>query len=172
MIQIHPGAMIECVGLLPTALAYGAKKNAKLLLDYRADTNLPGSYHNNHPQTPIYLLIDQENEEMLEIILKHGADANKKSEDFRPESRPLIRAIVGYDPFDGQEKGKGLKIIKLLLDAGADPYLEDNYSVYMYGFGKFFEASTPIDLAQKCGYSEIEALFQEQRIDQRIDEKK
>ena len=150
--------------LLPMALGYKAWENAKLLIAHGADTNLPGAYKDNHPESPIHIVISEENTEMLSLLLQHKGDPNQIGCASYPPSRPLIRLIKHHTEDDPEEKEKSLALIRILLQAGANPTLDDDYDIFFLDLEISFKVRTPLELAQVLGYKDIEKLFQE-RID-------
>lgn len=121
------------------ATLLGMTKQMSLLLEYGADPNTI----NSTGSTPIRLCCEISHKntedkliEQLELLLKHKADVNKPNK-FR--NTPLMLAS-----YNGIEK-----IVRILLDNGADP----NLAAYCGG--------TPLHFAVECGHiTVIEMLLQ------------
>jgi ankyrin repeat protein len=159
--------------LLHYACERGDPAIVEFLLQSGADPNLK----DNHGKTPIYsLLSNNANEQRLQcldLLLNAGADLHSQddqSEDplFRaaqmhsPEyvsqliaaGAPLTQkeAKAGWTPLhyacaDDEKKHGVLSVIRMLLEAGADPTVKDVYG------------RTPLDLALTNGNREVVRLF-------------
>ena len=74
--------------------------------------------------SPLRSATHEENFEVVEALLKHGADPNHRS-------------ITNFTPLHNAARANQVKIVKLLLDHGADPNIVD-----LDGFTAFMETES------------------------------
>lgn len=121
-----------------TAIHYASKKSGnirilKLLIDFGAEVNI---IDNKPGWTPLIYALHQNNIEGIKLLLKNGANLNIKY-DFGYTS--LHWAVLFYY--------RSPDMIKSLLEAGADPTIENE------------DGKTPLDLANEKNAIELVSLF-------------
>lgn len=101
-----------------------------------------------HGTTPLHWVAettDQQQEAIIELLIKYGADPNAR-DDFG-------RTPLHWVAFEGH-----LHAVELLLQAGADPNIQDMTS------------ETPLDQAEASGHTEIADLFRKIKGEQPLDD--
>jgi len=86
---------------------------ARVLLDSGADPNISAGWDG---RTPLQVAVANNNVTLARMLLKEGADPNATQPDSQ-EGAPAIYAAIEVE---------NLKLVELLLDAGADTKLADN----------------------------------------------
>lgn len=105
--------------LLHTACSEGYPDMAKFLLDNSIKINEKGI----NDYTPLHTAIQKRHYNFAKLLINYGAIVNCKDDH---GNTPLITAVMNYRNDD--------KMIKLLLENGADPSLENNYGISLYKF--------------------------------------
>ena len=144
-VLLEAGADIEHAnehGMTPLLTAVSGKNTvlAKVLLEAGADIDRANEYD----ITPLTLAIDNNDVEMARTLLEHGADVNNKT--MIVDCTPLFRAVsksnihrdcvvckdgewvkddIANEAKHGKEFCKSLRMIKLLLEYGADKNMTD-----------------------------------------------
>ena len=144
-VLLEAGADIEHAneyGMTPLLTAVSDKNTAlaKVLLEAGADIDRANEYD----ITPLTLAIDNNDVEMARTLLEHGADVNNKT--MIVDCTPLFRAVsksnihrdcvvckdgewvkddIANEAKHGEEFCKSLRMIKLLLEYGADKNMTD-----------------------------------------------
>lgn len=91
--------------------------------------------------TPLDWMIRFKRIDFIKHLISKGADVNKKSGPYLP----LYLALPEYGLKDSLDKSmeedieKNMKMIKLLLDAGADAYKKDDFKLSPFEYAKFFK---------------------------------
>ncbi len=100
--------------LLWKAVQRGLTDFVKVLLNNGAHIDIP----DNDGWTPLHMAVMNQNQEMVKLLLENNSAVNAQNK----YGNNVIWIAVYYAK--GQED-----IISLLIDAGADPYQENNYGV-------------------------------------------
>ncbi len=108
--------------------------------------NKPGLINERVPANnmgPIFYAVGTGNTEIVEILLKHGADVNEFIEkiDYKSSNIPVIN-MKGYSPIHDAVKQGDCEMVKFLVERGAD-------------YKRLFISETPLDLAQQYNHPEI-----------------
>lgn len=126
--------------LLFHSIAHGDIKDViGLLEDKEADVNAV----NINGSTPVHYAIYYENNDILEVLLKYGANPNVKE----------IEGIGGCTPIHRAVEKNNYELVQTLLKAGADPNITEKN-----GF-------TTLHLAARKGYKEIAKLLIDSGVD-------
>lgn len=137
--------------ILMTAARVGLKQVAQYLIDYGARV---GASEPNFGQTPLMIASRENHDEVVDLLIRHGADVNRRTRvGLEPVSIPPCKGTgcgsegVGINrsgvPDRGERyAGKGgmssllysardgnTKVAKLLLEAGADPEMEESNGI-------------------------------------------
>jgi ankyrin repeat protein len=107
-------------------------KIVHLLLDYRADPNIPGPtwvdrLKKRRTGTALQTAVDTKNLELVRILLEAGARANVLSSTYEDRRTPLEAAL---EKFKGEDS---MMLVQLLLAAGADVNLTGFCGYLRYG---------------------------------------
>lgn len=103
---------------LMEATTHGYIEIVKFLLENDADPNI----RDNKGYTALMIAADTENPEIVKVLLEKGADPNIINNQYNTTALKIVSDIIhvaSSDPI--------LKIIILLIENGADPYIEDIY---------------------------------------------
>lgn len=103
---------------LMEATTHGYIEIVKFLLENGADPNI----RDNKGYTALMIAADTENPEIVKVLLEKGADPNIINNQYNTTALKIVSDIIhvaSSDPI--------LKIIILLIENGADPYIEDIY---------------------------------------------
>jgi len=113
--------------------------------DINQDYLYSGSEHKYYWPPPLHNCIDKHDEEVAQLLIKKGADVNKKA-------FPAHSLYAEYTPLHVAISSKAEGCIKLLIFAGADPDIEcrDN--------------KTPRWLAQAMGISSVNDAVDQKRL--------
>lgn len=98
----------------------GGKHLLEMMLDKQP--SLINFENQNH--SILHIAIASANPEMVELILRRGATAKINKYDSNGNSLPLTEALLLFVPSPGRDECSA-KIVKLLLQQGADPDLHD-----------------------------------------------
>ena len=138
-----------------TALAFSVEKEfipmAKQLLAAKADSNIQFETPGNGKycqRTPLFLAVLKKNAELVDLLLKNGANPNVKDE-AAADATPLLKAVQELDT----------DIVSLLLGANANPNLPDlsGWTPLHWAVGqptvieKLLSAKAEVDARNKMG---------------------
>jgi len=117
-LPIHAAVHGKNLKVLEALLNAGAEVNRSAPVKYEIKTSgMTFGQGVGVTVTPLFLAVAERNPDAAELLLKHKADANGKT----PDGTPLVAYACMFNQPD---------ILKLLLDAGADPNLP-------YGLGDY-----------------------------------
>ena len=103
---------------LMEATTHGYIEIVKFLLENDADPNI----RDNKGYTALMVAADTVNPEIVKILLENGSDPNIINNQYNTTALKIVSDIVNVESSDPI-----LKIIILLIENGADPYIEDIY---------------------------------------------
>lgn len=130
-------------GLSPTVYAAhsGFREVAEFLLEAGADPDVAGAGF-----SALHLAILRRDDNLVRVLLEHGADANAPIENWTPTRRAsrdwyIHPALVGATPFWLAARFSEPAIMRMLADAGADPHFVHR-AEYVGSIGTFGAAGT------------------------------
>lgn len=102
----------------------------KALIEKGTNLNLPDPQNN---ATPLYLAAMKNNPEIVELLLKHGANPNFIETDGNTAIEMAIIMHTAYGVFPDMANNN-LKIIQLFLEYGLDPHMPNKQGTTPYEF--------------------------------------
>ena len=95
---------------------------AKVLVENGAKVNIVGRWNS----TPLRCAVRLQNSDVVRYLISQGADINHIEKlDFRKTITQAALSMITYKDRDNEEKkNKALKILEILLEAGADPNIQ------------------------------------------------
>ena len=111
-------ALMEAILVARMGWHTGYIEIVKFLLENGADPNI----RDNKGYTALMVAADTENPEIVEILLENGADPNIINNQYNTTALKIVSDIIHVGSSDPI-----LKIIILLIENGADLYIEDIY---------------------------------------------
>jgi len=100
---------------LASAVTGGKPLLARVLLAAKADPNIPFRVGDNRFRSPLFAAVETKNPELVELLLKNGANPNVRDEAAGNET-PLLAAV----------RNEKADIVSLLLEAKADPNIPNS----------------------------------------------
>jgi len=118
----------------------------KMLIEAGADVNKP-----SNGSSPLWIAVHWRDLEVVRLLVANGADPNAESYSVlsnlaKKKGRKTVPGYYNTALHEAVEKNS-VAIVKVLLDAGADPKRTDH------------EGRTPLDIAHQKGYTRIVALL-------------
>jgi len=147
--------------LLFLAAQAGDLYGVKLVIDCGVNPNI----QNKDGDTPLHSAALNGKSEVVKLLLEHGADPNIQNKDgmtplhFATEYSPWHFA-ARYSPWDSATERGYLRVVKLLLEHGADPNIQNK------------DGMTPLHFATERGSPEVVKLLLEHGADPNIQENK
>ncbi|MHA2315150.1 MAG: ankyrin repeat domain-containing protein [Candidatus Hermodarchaeia archaeon] len=128
---------------LHQAAAGGVVNRVKLLISQGADVNAK----DEQARTPLHCAVLGDRKNVAELLISKGADVNSKDND-------------GQTPVEFAVRGNHKEVVKLLIAKGAKISL--NVAAYVGDLAKvksFIENGTPVNIADKTGFTPLHAAI-------------